>query len=173
VNRAICFFLSLLSLIGFLTACGGGSSSSGGGGGGGGAPGAPSLVTVSAGATASGIKISVVSPQSSPTPNAKFLGVNFAQGGATVTGDTVSRGQGSATVTMYGPGLTSGMKVSITGPGDITVGALTAITAQDGTPGVQFPITLTNATALGARTVVMQDAKNDVTTFSGGLEVVP
>ena len=27
--------------------------------------------------------------------------------------------------------------------------------------------------ALGARTVVMQDSKNDVTTFSGGLEVVP
>ena len=173
MNRAICFFLSLLSLIGFLTACGGGSSSSGGGGGGGGAPGSPALVTVTAGATVSGIKVNVVSPQSSPTPNAKFLGVNFAQGGATVTGDTVSRGQGSATVTMYGPGLTSGMKVSITGPGDITVGALTAITAQDGTPGVQFPITLTNATALGARTVVMQDAKNDVTTFSGGLEVVP
>jgi len=65
------------------------------------------------------------------------------------------------------------MKVSITGPGDITVGTLTAVTAQDGTPGVQFPITLTNSSALGARTVVMQDAKNDVTTFSGGLEVVP
>jgi len=174
VNRAICSLLSIVSSIGFVTACGGGSSSSGGGGGGGGgAPGAPALVTVTAGATASGIKISVFSPQSSPTPNAKFLGVNFAQGGATVTGDTVSRAQGSATVTMYGPGLTSGMKVSITGPGDITVGALTAITASDGTPGVQFPITLTNATALGARTVVMQDAKNDVTTFSGGLEVVP
>ena len=138
-----------------------------------GAPGSPSLVTVAAGATTSGINISVVSPQSNPTPNAKFLGVNLAQGGATVTGDTVSRGQGTATVTMYGPGLTSGMKVSVTGPGDITVGALTAVTAQDGTPGLQFPITLTSSTALGARTVVMQDAKNDVTTFSGGLEVVP
>src|SRR6266850_6515900 len=117
VNRAICSLLSIVSSIGFVTACGGGSSSSGGGGGGGGggAPGSPSLVTVTAGATASGININVVSPQSSPTPNAKFLGVNFAQGGATVTGDTVSRGQGIATVTMYGPGLTSGMKVSITG----------------------------------------------------------
>jgi hypothetical protein len=166
--------LSIFCSIGLLTACGGGGgTSSNGGGGGGGAPGSPSLVTVAARVTASGINISVVSPQSNPTPNAKFLGVNFAQGGATVTGDTVSRGQGTATVTMYGPGLTSGMKVSITGPADIMVGSLTAITAQDGTPGVQFAITLTNSTALGARTVVMQDAKNDVTTFSGGLEVVP
>ena len=166
---------SILCTISVLAACGGSSSttSSGGGGGGGGAPGSPSLVTVSAGANASGINISVVSPQSTPTPNAKFLGVNLAQGGATVTGDTVSRGQGNATVTMFGPGLSSSMKVSITGPGDITVGTLTAVTAQDGTPGVQFPITLTNSSALGARTVVMQNAKNDVTTFSGGLEVVP
>ena len=174
MNRAICFVLSLLFSIGFLAACGSSrSSSGGGGGGGGGAPGSPSLVMVRAGATASGINISVVSPQSNPTSNAKFLGVNFAQGGAAVTGDTVSRGQGTATVTMFGPGLTAGMKVSITGPGDISVGSLTAITAQDGTPGLQFPITLTGSTALGARTVVMQDAKNDVTTFSGGLEVVP
>jgi hypothetical protein len=167
---------SIFCTISVLAACGGGgstTSSGGGGGGGAGAPGSPSLVTVSAGATASGINISVVSPQSTPTPNAKFLGVNLAQGGATVTGDTVSRGQGNATVTMFGPGLSSSMKVSITGPGDITVGTLTAVTAQDGTPGVQFPITLTNSSALGARTVVMQNAKNDVTTFSGGLEVVP
>jgi len=165
---------SIFCTISVLAACGGGSSTttSGGGGGGGGAPGSPSLVTVSAGANASGINISVVSPQSTPTPNAKFLGVNLAQG-ATVTGDTVSRGQGNATVTMFGPGLSSSMKVSITGPGDITVGTLTAVTAQDGTPGVQFPITLTNGSALGARTVLLQDAKNDVTTFSGGLEVVP
>jgi hypothetical protein len=131
------------------------------------------LVTVSSGTTANGVNISVTSPQSSPTPNAKFLGVNFAQGGATSTGDTVSRGQGTATVTMYGAALSSGMKVSITGPSDITIGAVTGITAQDGTPGVQFPITLTNTTALGARTVIMQDAKKDITTFSGGLEVVP
>ena len=165
--------LSIFCSIGLLTACGGSSGTSNVGGGSSGAPGSPSLVTVTAGATASGINISVASPQSSPTPNAKFLGINLAQGGATVTGDTVSRGQGTATVTMFGPGLSSSMKVSITGPSDITVGALTGVTAQDGTPGVQFPITLTNSSALGARTVVMQDSKNDVTTFSGGLEVVP
>ncbi len=153
---------------GALLACGGESSS--------GAkttPGAPTLVTVAAGATASSMNVSVSTPQSNPTPNAEFLGVNLANGGAASTGDTVSRGQGTATVTMYGPGLSASMKVTITGPPDITVGALTGITATDGTPGVQFPITLTGSTALGARTVVMQDPNNDITTFTGGLEVVP
>lgn len=150
-------------------ACGGGSSSGNGGGGTGGGTGA---VSVSPGMTATA-NISVASPKSNPTPNAKFLGVNLAQGGATVSGDTVSRGQGNATVTMYGPALSASMKVSITGPSDITVGALKGITAQDGTPGVQFPITLTGSTALGARTVVMQDSNGDITTFAGGLEVVP
>jgi hypothetical protein len=169
--RSKLFVLAAIAPIALFSACGGG----GGGGnvGGGGPPGAPSLVTVTAGAMASGINISVASPQSTPTPNAGFLGVNLAHGGAAVTGDTVSRAQGTATVTTFGPGLASSMKVSITGPNDITVGPLTAVTAQDGTPGVQFQITLSNATALGARTVVMQDTKNDITTFSGGLEVVP
>ena len=151
------------------SACGGGSSSSNSGGGSGGGTGA---VSVSAGSTATA-NISVVSPKSNPTPNAKFLGVNLAQGGATVSGDTVSRAQGNATVTMYGPALSASMKASITGPNDITIGQLTGITAQDGTPGVQFPITLTGGTSLGARTVVMQDSNGDITTFTGGLEVVP
>jgi hypothetical protein len=65
------------------------------------------------------------------------------------------------------------MTVTITGPGDITVGALSSITATDGTPGVQFPITLIGTTALGARTIVMKDTKGDITTFTGGLEVTP
>jgi hypothetical protein len=174
VNPFRIFEVAVLCSVGLWTACGGsGSSSSSSGGGGGGALGSPMLVTLSAGSTASGTNIGVVAPQVSPIPNAQFLGVNLAQGGAAVTGDTVSRAQGAATVTMFGAGLSSSMKVSITGPNDITVGTLTAVTAQDGTPGVQFPITLTGSSALGARTVVMQDAKNDVTTFAGGLEVVP
>jgi hypothetical protein len=172
MHRSKVFLLATFAFIALFSACGGSSGGTGGGGGGG-APGAPKPVTVTAGASASGINISVVSPQSSPTPNVGFLGVNFAHGGADVTGDTVSRAQGTATVTMFGPGLAGSMKVSITGPNDITVGTLTAITAQDGTPGVQFPITLSNSTVLGARTVVMQDIKNDITTFAGGLEVVP
>ncbi len=150
---------------------GGGGGGKGGGGGGGGN--SPTPVTVAAGATTSGVNISVVSPVSTPTPNAKFLGVNLGFGVAALTGDTVSRAQGSATVTMYGPGLSSTMSVTISGPADITVGSLVGITASDGTPGVQFPITLTGATALGARTVVMQDANGDITTFTGGLEVLP
>jgi len=151
---------------------GGGGGGKGGGGGGGGGT-SPTPVTVSAGSTATGVDISVASPQSSPTPNAEFLGVNLGFGVAAETGDTVSRSQGSATVTMYGPGLSNTMTVTITGPSDITVGPLSSITATDGTPGVQFPITLTSTTALGARTVVMQDANGDITTFTGGLEVIP
>ena len=152
---------------------GGGGGKGGGGGGGGGGGTSPTPVTVSAGSTATGVDISVASPQSSPTPNAEFLGVNLGFGVAAETGDTVSRSQGSATVTMYGPGLSNTMTVTITGPSDITVGPLSSITATDGTPGVQFPITLTSTTALGARTVVMQDANGDITTFTGGLEVIP
>ncbi len=174
----ILFFLALL------TAChtanvdgppggggGGGGGGKGGGGGGGGT--SPTSVSVSAGATTNGVDIGVTSPKSNPTPNAEFLGVNLGFAVAATTGDTVSRSQGSATVTMYGPGLSNTMAVTITGPADITIGSLTAITASDGTPGVQFPITLTAATALGARTVVMQDTNNDTTTFAGGLEVIP
>ena len=130
-------------------------------------------MNVSAGSTTTGVNIGVVSPQSSPTPNAKFLGVNLGFGTAAVTGDVVSRGQGTATVTMYGPGLSTSMTVSISGPADIDVGSLVSITATDGTPGIRFPISLTGATALGARTVTLQDTNNDVTTFSGGLEVIP
>lgn len=154
--------------VSLLLACGGSSSTSNSGGPGGGT----GAVSVSAGNTATA-NISVASPKSNPTPNAKFLGVNLAQGGATVSGDTVSRGQGNATVTMYGPALSASMKVSVTGPNDVTIGQLTGIKAQDGTPGVQFPIMLTSGTALGARTVVMQDSNGDITTFTGGLEVVP
>jgi hypothetical protein len=119
------------------------------------------------------VNISVDSPQSSPPPNAEFLGVNLGFGVAALTGDVVSRSQGTVTVTMYGPGLSATMSVTISGPADITIGPLTAITASDGTPGIQFPITLTGVTALGARTVVLQDTNDDITTFSGGLEVLP
>jgi hypothetical protein len=152
---------------------GGGGGKGGGGKGGGGGGNSPAPVTVSAGSTTTGVDIAVVSAKSSPTPNAQFLGVNIGPGVAAETGDTVSRSQGSATVTMYGPGLATTLTVTITGPSDITVGPLSSITATDGTPGVQFPITLTGLTALGARTIVMKDAKGDITTFSGGLEVLP
>jgi hypothetical protein len=152
---------------------GGGGGKGGGGGGGGGGGNSPTPVTVSAGSTTTGVDIAVVLPKSSPTPNAQFLGVNIANAGGSTTGDTVSRSQGSGVVTMYGDGLANTMTVTITGPGDITVGALSSITATDGTPGVQFPITLTGLTALGARTIVMKDAKGDITTFTGGLEVIP
>lgn len=172
MNRLIAFLPAIVCAAAFLLGCGGHSGGSGSSGGGGGVPGAPVAVTVAAGTSATA-DISVASPKSSPTPNAQFLGVNLAQGGATVTGDTVSRSQGTATMTMYGAGLTASMKVLISGPSDITVGTPVAIQAQDGTPGLQIPITLTSGSALGARTVILRDANNDISTFAGGLEVVP
>jgi hypothetical protein len=152
---------------------GGGGGKGGGGGGGGGGGTSPTPVAVTAGTITTGVDISVATPQSPTPPNVEFLGVNLGAGVAATTGDTVSRSQGTVTVTMFGPGLASTMAVTITGPGDITVGALSPITAGDGTPGVQFPITLTGATALGARTIVMQDTNSDITTFTGGMEVTP
>jgi len=152
---------------------GGGGGKGGGGGGGGGGGSSPTPVSVSAGSTTSGVDIAVVTPQSSPTPNAEFLGVNLGFGVAATTGDTVSRSQGTVTVTMYGPGLSSTMTATISGPADITIGSLSSITANDGTPGIQFPITLTSTTALGARTIILKDSNGDITTFTGGMEVTP
>lgn len=172
MNRLSACFPAIVCAVAALSGCGGHSDGSGSSGGSGGAPAAPIVVTVAAGASATA-DISVASPKSSPTPNAQFLGVNLAQGGATVTGDTVSRSQGTATMTMYGAGLAASMQVLITGPKDITVGKPVAIQAQDGTPGLQIPITLTSSSALGARTVILENANNDITTFAGGLEVVP
>jgi hypothetical protein len=38
---------------------------------------------------------------------------------------------------------------------------------------LSFPATIPSNAALGARTLILQDTKNDITTFTGGLEVVP
>jgi hypothetical protein len=65
------------------------------------------------------------------------------------------------------------MKVHLTGPDDIQISAIQAVTATDGTPGISFIATVGSDAALGARTVVLQGAKNDITAYAGGLEVVP
>jgi len=65
------------------------------------------------------------------------------------------------------------MKVSLTGPNDIQISNPQAVTATDGTPGITFTATIASDAALGARTVVLQNPKNDITAYAGGLEVVP
>jgi hypothetical protein len=74
-------------------------------------------------------------------------------------------------VLLFGPGLSSNMQVSITGPNDITISGIQSIQATDGTPGVAFNAAVASTAAVGARTVILQDANNDITTFAGGLEV--
>jgi hypothetical protein len=152
--------------------CGGSSSSSnkGGGGGGGGNVGTPNMVSVAANQTTSGINITVASPASSPTPNVIALGTDGMN--AFSTGGTVTQNS-SATIIAFGAGLNSSMKVSLSGPNDITLGTVTGVTATDGTPGISFPITVGATAGLGARTLILQNSNNDITTFTGALEVLP
>ena len=143
----------------------------------GGAPqpaGGTNVVTVAAGQTASSVDILVSAPASSPAPNAQNLGVAPLVGGGSAmnTGDIIHRGQ-TARVLLFGPGLTGDMQVTIRGTTDIIVSGIHAITATDNTPGIAFNVVATPDATLGARTVVLQSAKGDITTFTGGLEVVP
>jgi len=172
-TRYALFLLVLFPLWMGVTACGGGSggsTSSGGGGGnggGGGAVGQATIISVSGGQTTTGVDIAVASPASSPTPNAGSLGTGNT---ASNTGATISQGT-TATVLLFGPGLSGNMQVTISGPGDITVTNIQSITATDNTPGVSFSAAVAGNAALGARTVLLRDSKNDITSFTGGLEV--
>ena len=173
--------LFLVSLLG----CGGTAASPGGGSNGSSTPipstnttptpvNAPGPVTVSAGQSLSGVDVTVSAPQASPAPNAEDLGVAGMSGSASAynTGDVIHRGQ-TARVLLFGPGLNGDMKVSIRGPADITIASINTITSTTSTPGISFIATVAPNAALGGRTVVLQNANGDVTTFSGGLEVLP
>jgi hypothetical protein len=160
----------------FLAGCGGGSSTSS-------APPppppnpnmpvpvtAPTVFTVAAGQNTS-VNIAVPVAASSPTPNAQALGVSFGmQGSADNTGAQIKQGQ-TGTVLLFGPGLSGNMQISISGPGDIAVSNPQTIKATDGTPGVAFTVVVPPTAALGARTVILENGKQDITTFTGGLEV--
>ena len=144
----------LFFLVMGVTACGSGSGGStagsgggGGNGGGGGAVGQATIINVSGGQTTTGVNIGVATPASSPTPNAESL------------------------VLLFGPGLNGNMQVTISGPGDITVTNIQSITATDKTPGVSFTAAVAANAALGARTVLLRDLKDDITSFTGGFEV--
>ncbi len=80
-------------------------------------------------------------------------------------------------VALTGDGMTTGTSptvlitaVAISGPSDITVGAPTSLT---GGGGIGFRIALASSTATGARTVFLKDAQNDITAYTGGLEILP
>ncbi|MCU1286518.1 MAG: hypothetical protein JWO13_2868 [Acidobacteriales bacterium] len=132
------------------------------------------MVSVGAGQTASGTDISVSAPASSTPPNAELLGVtNVGTGGsASNSGSTIHRGS-TMRVLIFGHGLSGSMTVSISGPGDIAVSNINSITSTDNTPGLSFTAVVASGAALGARTVYLKSANSDITTFTGGLEVIP
>jgi hypothetical protein len=76
-------------------------------------------------------------------------------------------------ILLFGPGLNGSMKVTIAGPHDIKIGTLEAVEATDNTPGIAFTAAVSSNAALGARTVFLKSANGDVTSFTGGLEVIP
>jgi len=142
------------------------------------AVGSPNVVTV-AGANVPGVDINVGNPQACPAENAEVLGVadlSATKLSATNTGSQISRTppQNSKIVVMFGKGLTGVSQVSIGGqPGDFVVTNVSSIKATDGTPGVQFNVGVSVTAALGARSVILRTSNNDITTFTGGLEVIP
>ncbi len=137
------------------------------------APASPSIVQVSAGNTAAGVNITVPAPVGT-NPNAQDLGVAALTGPASAfnTGDIIHRGA-TMRIVVFGPGLSSDMQISILGPSDIQFGNIAGTMSTDNTPGISFTASVSPSAALGARTVVLQSPNGNVTTFTGGLEVVP
>jgi hypothetical protein len=129
-------------------------------------------VNTTANQTDAGVDIAVAAPAGSPPPNAKFLGAGGTA--AFTTGDTIQRGQ-TTNVLLFGPGLSGSMQVRISGPADIAISGVHTITATDAahTPGVEFTAAVSSSAAPGGRTVVLISPQGDITTFTGGLEVVP
>ncbi len=132
------------------------------------------VVTVSSGQSVTGIDINVSTPADSPTPNAEMLGVvPLGNGGrASNVGDVIHRGA-KMTILMFGPGLNAALSATISGPPDITISNLQGITSVDGDSGVSFDVIVASDAALGARTVRLRSPHDDMTTFTGGLEVLP
>jgi len=134
----------------------------------------PIVVNVVADQTVPGVDISVPGPASPPGPNATVLGVADLTGRASAfnTGGIIHRGT-IMRVILFGPALSGDMQVIIGGPADITATSVTSITATDNTPGISFVAAVDPNAALGARSVSLKTSQNDITTFAGGLEVMP
>jgi hypothetical protein len=131
-------------------------------------------VQVGAGQTVGGIDINVPTPASSNGPNAELLGVSELNSATTATnsGATIRRGA-TMKVVLFGRALSGSLRVTIGGPQDITVSNIRSVTASDGTAGIAFDATVSGGAALGARTVYLRSANDDITAFAGGLEVIP
>lgn len=131
-------------------------------------------VAVGAGQSVTGINIAVASPASAGGPNAELLGVSGVNESTTArnSGAVIPRGS-TMKVVLFGRALSGGLTVTIGGPNDIIVSNVRGVTATDGTAGIAFDATVSSGAALGARTVYLRSANDDITAFTGGLEVVP
>jgi hypothetical protein len=130
----------------------------------------PQVITVANGQTTSSVDITV--PSTASSLNLKLLGVNSPSAttiSASNVGGVVARGS-TATILLFGSGLTGSETLSISGPNDITISGQTGVKATDGTPGLQFDITVGSDAAVGARTVSVKQG-NNASAFVGGLEV--
>lgn len=169
---------ALLALAWIACGGGGGSTSPVGtptGGGGTTNPGGgivdPTTVSVGAGQTTQGVDITV--PTTASGLNAEVLGVTEVSGGggsASSTGASIARGSAKR-VLIFGKGMSGDLQITISGPQDITISNRQKITATDDTPGVIFTATVSGAATPGARTVILRDSNENITTFTGGLEI--
>jgi hypothetical protein len=132
----------------------------------------PNVVAVGGGQTAGGIDIAVSTPTT--TLNAQVLGVaQLGTGGSAFnTGGLIHRGT-MMKVLLFGPGLGDDSTVTLSGPDDISISAVTSIRSTSNNTGVSFTATVAGNAALGARTVFIRNPGSDITAFAGGLEVVP
>jgi len=126
-------------------------------------------ILVSAGSSTAGVNVTV-SPAMG-TENATSLGT-LAKGFAANTGVIVHQAS-AASIVLFGPGLSGSMSVTISGAQDIGVSNVRGMQAKDGTPGIAFDAVIGSSTAIGARTLYLKAANNDITAFTGGLEVQP
>jgi hypothetical protein len=127
------------------------------------------LITVSPGSNVSGVNVTVNA--AAGTENAVALG-KLSDGFAANTGVIVHQAS-TATILLFGPGLSGNMSVVVSGPNDIGVSNVRSVQAKDGTPGIAFDAVFGSSTAPGARTVYLKAPNNDITAFAGGLEVLP
>ncbi len=133
---------------------------------------APIVVSVNGAAT--GVNIEVASLFGAAL-NAKALGVvSVGSGGGSAdnTGAQIHRGT-TMRVLMFGSGLNGNLQVKLSGPQDYAISNKISITSTQNTPGIEFDLAINGNAALGARTIILTDSNNNVTTFTGGLEVLP
>jgi len=136
--------------------------------------GAMRVVSVGGGQSVNGIDIAVASPANASGPNAELLGVSGLNEATTArnSGAVIPRGS-TMKVVLFGRALSGGLTVTIGGPNDIIISNVRGVTATDGTAGIAFDATVSAGAALGARTVYLRSSNDDITAFTGGLEVVP